>query len=90
MVFVPPAGTKAAVTEAVDAGIPLVIVITEGIPVHDTAAFWAYASAKGNATRIVGPELPRGRLTRQVQRRASSRPTSPPRAGSGWSPSPAR
>ena len=58
VVFVPPAGTKAAVTEAVDAGIPLVIVITEGIPVHDTAAFWAYASAKGNATRIVGPNCP--------------------------------
>jgi succinyl-CoA synthetase alpha subunit len=58
VVFVPPAGTKAAVTEAVDAGIPLVIVITEGIPVHDTAAFWAYATAKGNQTRIVGPNCP--------------------------------
>jgi succinyl-CoA synthetase alpha subunit len=58
VVFVPPAGTRAAVTEAVDAGIPLVIVITEGVPVHDTAAFWAYASAKGNATRIVGPNCP--------------------------------
>ena len=69
VVFVPPAGTKAAVIEAVDAGIPLVIVITEGIPVHDTAAFWAYASAKGNADPDRRPELPRGRLTRQVQRR---------------------
>ncbi|HUY49000.1 MAG TPA: succinate--CoA ligase subunit alpha [Streptosporangiaceae bacterium] len=58
VVFVPPAGTKAAVTEAVDAGMPLVIVITEGIPVHDTAAFWAYASAHGNTTRIVGPNCP--------------------------------
>jgi succinyl-CoA synthetase alpha subunit len=58
VVFVPPAGTKAAVTEAVDAGLPLVIVITEGIPVHDTAWFWAYASAKGNAARIVGPNCP--------------------------------
>jgi succinyl-CoA synthetase alpha subunit len=58
VVFVPPAGTKAAVTEAVDAGLPLVIVITEGIPVHDTAWFWAYASAKGNTTRIVGPNCP--------------------------------
>ncbi len=58
VVFVPPAGTKAAVIEAVDAGIPLVIVITEGIPVHDTAAFWAYASAQGNQTRIVGPNCP--------------------------------
>jgi succinyl-CoA synthetase alpha subunit len=58
VVFVPPAGTKGAVIEAIDAGIPLVIVITEGVPVHDTAEFWAYATAKGNATRIVGPNCP--------------------------------
>jgi succinyl-CoA synthetase alpha subunit len=58
VVFVPPAGTKAAVTEAIDAAIPLVIVITEGVPVHDTAAFWAYAGIKGNATRIIGPNCP--------------------------------
>ena len=58
VVFVPPAGTKDAVIEAVDARIPLVIVITEGIPVHDTAVFWAHASAQGNATRIVGPNCP--------------------------------
>jgi succinyl-CoA synthetase alpha subunit len=56
--FVPPPGTKAAVIEAVDANIPLVIVITEGVPVHDSAEFWAYASAKGNRTRIVGPNCP--------------------------------
>jgi succinyl-CoA synthetase alpha subunit len=58
VVFVPPAGVKDAVIEAVDAGIGLAIVITEGIPVHDTAEFWAYASARGNATRIVGPNCP--------------------------------
>jgi succinyl-CoA synthetase alpha subunit len=58
VVFVPPAGTKDAVIEAVDANIPLVIVITEGIPVHDTAEFWAYAGARGAATRIVGPNCP--------------------------------
>ena len=58
VVFVPPAGTKDAVVEAVDAATPLVIVITEGIPVHDTAYFWAYASDRGNATRIVGPNCP--------------------------------
>ena len=58
VVFVPPAGTKAAVIEAIDAAIPLVIVITEGIPVHDTATFWAYACSRGNATRIVGPNCP--------------------------------
>ena len=58
VVFVPETGTKAAVIEAIDAEIPLCIVITEGIPVHDTAEFWAYASAKGNKTRIVGPNCP--------------------------------
>jgi succinyl-CoA synthetase alpha subunit len=58
VVFVPPAGAKAAVIEAIDAGMPLVIVITEGIPVHDTAIFWAYARANGERTRIVGPNCP--------------------------------
>jgi succinyl-CoA synthetase alpha subunit len=58
VVFVPAAGTKDAVMEAIDARIGLVIVITEGVPVHDTAAFWAYASAAGNRTRIVGPNCP--------------------------------
>src|SRR5258707_10128491 len=58
VIFVPAAGTKDAVIEAVDAKIPLAIVITEGIPVHDTATFWAYASGQGNATRIVGPNCP--------------------------------
>jgi len=58
VIFVPPAFTKGAVIEAIDAEIPLAIVITEGIPVHDTAEFWAYANAKGNKTRIVGPNCP--------------------------------
>jgi len=58
VVFVPETGTKDAVIEAIDARIPLVVVITEGIPVHDTAYFWAYATEKGNVTRIVGPNCP--------------------------------
>jgi succinyl-CoA synthetase alpha subunit len=58
VIFVPPAGAKAAVIEAIDASIPLAIVITEGIPVHDTAEFWAYATEKGNKTRIIGPNCP--------------------------------
>jgi len=58
VIFVPPAGAKAAVMEAIDAEIPLAIVITEGIPVHDTAEFWAYAIEKGNKTRIIGPNCP--------------------------------
>jgi succinyl-CoA synthetase alpha subunit len=58
VVFVPPRFAKAAVIEAIDAGLPLVIVITEGIPVHDTAGFWAYNLANGQRTRIVGPNCP--------------------------------
>ncbi|HEX9041127.1 MAG TPA: succinate--CoA ligase subunit alpha [Trebonia sp.] len=58
VIFVPPAGAKAAVKEAIDAQIPLAVVITEGIPVHDTAEFWAYAVEKGNKTRIIGPNCP--------------------------------
>ncbi|WP_328996770.1 succinate--CoA ligase subunit alpha [Kribbella sp. NBC_01245] len=57
VVFVPPKFTKGAVFEAIDAGIPLVVVITEGVPVHDTAAFHAHAQASGT-TRIIGPNCP--------------------------------
>ncbi len=58
IVFVPPAFAKDAVVEAIDAGIPLVVVITEGIPVQDAAEFWAHAKSKGAATRIIGPNCP--------------------------------
>jgi succinyl-CoA synthetase alpha subunit len=66
VIFVPPAFTKDAVIEAIDAAIGLAIVITEGVPVHDSATFWAYASnlsarklaSGGNGTRIIGPNCP--------------------------------
>jgi succinyl-CoA synthetase alpha subunit len=58
VVFVPPRFAKAAVYEAIDAGISLCVVITEGIPVHDTASFWAHACATGNKTRVIGPNCP--------------------------------
>ena len=57
VVFVPPKFAKAAVIEAVDAQIPLCVVITEGIPVHDTAAFFQYSENSGK-TRLVGPNCP--------------------------------
>ena len=57
VVFVPPKFAKAAVIEAIDAKIPLAVVITEGIPVHDTAEFFQYAQNSG-ATRIIGPNCP--------------------------------
>ncbi|MEO8263496.1 MAG: succinate--CoA ligase subunit alpha [Pseudolysinimonas sp.] len=57
IIFVPPAFAKDAMIEAIDAEIPLLVVITEGIPVQDTAEAWAYAKAKGT-TRIIGPNCP--------------------------------
>ena len=56
VIFVPPAHTKAAVLEAVDAGVPLVVIITEGVPVADTAEFFTAAQAKG--VRLIGPNCP--------------------------------
>jgi succinyl-CoA synthetase alpha subunit len=56
--FVPPPFAKASVLEAIDAQIALAVVITEGIPVHDSTEFWAYNVAQGNKTRIIGPNCP--------------------------------
>jgi succinyl-CoA synthetase alpha subunit len=58
VLFVPPPFAKDAVLEAIDAGIGMAVVITEGIPVHDSAYFWAHAVATGNTTRIIGPNCP--------------------------------
>src|SRR5918994_1279872 len=56
--FVPAAFTEDAVKEAIDAEIPLLVIITEGVPVQDSAEFWAYAKEKGEKTRIIGPNCP--------------------------------
>jgi succinyl-CoA synthetase alpha subunit len=56
VLFVPPAFTKAAVVEAVDAGMPLAVIITEGVPVKDSAEFFTYATEKG--TQLIGPNCP--------------------------------
>ncbi|MCC3777663.1 succinate--CoA ligase subunit alpha [Streptomyces sp. UNOB3_S3] len=58
VIFVPEKFTKDAVVEAIEAEIELAVVITEGVAVHDTASFWALAQAKGNKTRIIGPNCP--------------------------------
>ena len=57
VVFVPPRFTKGAVVETVDAGVALCVVITEGVPVLDTAEFFQYAMNAGS-TRIIGPNCP--------------------------------
>ncbi len=73
VLFVPPPFTKDAMIEAIDAGIGLCVVITEGVPVHDATEAWAYNLSKSNvsksaalnggrelapATRIIGPNCP--------------------------------
>jgi succinyl-CoA synthetase alpha subunit len=57
VVFVPPRFAKGAAEEAIDAELPLLVVITEGIPVHDTAAFFTKAQRSGT-TRLIGPNCP--------------------------------
>jgi succinyl-CoA synthetase alpha subunit len=56
VLFVPPAFTKDAAIEAIDAEIPLIVVITEGVPVQDTAEVWSYL--QGKSTRMIGPNCP--------------------------------
>jgi len=56
VLFVPPAFTKAACIEAIDAEMPLIVVITEGVPVQDTAEVWSYL--QGKKTRMIGPNCP--------------------------------
>jgi len=56
VVFVPPAGAADAILEAADAGIVLVVAITEGIPTLDMVKVWAYL--KGRSTRLIGPNCP--------------------------------
>ena len=56
VVFVPPAGAADAIIEATDAGIGVVVAITEGIPTLDMVKAWAYL--KGRTTRLIGPNCP--------------------------------
>src|SRR6476661_3280076 len=56
VVFVPPAFTKDVCIEAIDAGIDLLVVITEGVPVQDSAEVFAYLD--GKSTRMIGPNCP--------------------------------
>jgi succinyl-CoA synthetase alpha subunit len=57
VIFVPPKFAKAAVIDAINAKMPLAVVITEGIPVHDSASFYTYAQTVGT-TQIIGPNCP--------------------------------
>jgi succinyl-CoA synthetase alpha subunit len=57
-VFIPAPGVKAAVMEAAEAGIELVVVITEGVPAHDEAWFYNKVKRDHPGTRILGPNCP--------------------------------
>ena len=56
VIFVPAAHTKRAVAEAIEAGVELIVCITEGVPVADTADF--YSMTKGTGSRLIGPNCP--------------------------------
>ena len=56
MIFVPPSGAADAIMEAADAGIPLVICITEGIPILDMVTVRHYLKEK--PTVLIGPNCP--------------------------------
>src|SRR5947209_18654590 len=58
MIFVPPPGAADAILEAADAGIPLIVAITEGIPVLDMARAVAYLKAHHPEVRLIGPNCP--------------------------------
>lgn len=92
VIYVPPAGAADAILEAVDAGLDLVVCITEGIPVLDMVR--VKRAMEGSKTRLIGPNCPgvitpgTARDRRAGARSGSCRATSTARDRSASSPAP--
>ena len=94
VIYVPPAGAAAAIWEAVEADLDLVVAITEGIPVRDMMMvrnrMKAKEAAGGKKTLLLGPNCPGLITPDQKSRSASCRATSTARDASASSAAPAR